>query len=483
MGERTAISLNCPSCAGRVSYDPELQKIVCDSCSQTFEVKDFINQSREVAKMRPVSWDNVKGPEIDRSAMHVYTCMNCGAQVLSEGLLATAHCMYCNSEFVLTDKFEDVMMPEGIIPFEQTVEYARMTMRRLASEKTGIPEKDFKEEWLTNMQGCYIPCWLFDCSTSVCGVYFGTEVRQGFDMRYGNTTLETEYTITRIGTIQVKNIPARADSRLKETTIMKLFPFYLKDMQPFNPALLTGYSASLYDISPEVEKEKIEKDIELQATTELSSTIHHGNLKTVMSFCNINSAQYGYCLLPIWICRFNYMGYNYKFCMNGQTGEAMIELPPGAAEAIRKKRQQKNKLLDGFIAIPIAILIPLALLFIDSSPRVSMFGFFGSTFGTVAVLIVTFIMRKIRYKGYLSEREIQHDEKLLKSYGKTLDDFSPFADPEGLNEGSNAGVHGSSDRLKLEVATDELYGTRTYAFVPDGSGNSSRQVVNFREGK
>jgi DNA-directed RNA polymerase subunit RPC12/RpoP len=433
--------------------------------------------------MRPVSWDNVKGPAIDRSAMHVYTCKNCGAQVLSDGLSATGRCMYCNSEFVLTDKFENVMMPEGIIPFEQTVEYARMTMRRLASEKTGIPEKDFKEEWLTNMQGCYIPCWLFDCSTSVCGVYFGTEVRQGFDMRYGPTTLETEYTITRIGTIQVKNIPARADSRLKETTVMKLFPFYLKDMQPFNPALLTGYSASLYDISPEAEKEKIEKDIELQATADLAATIHHGSLRTVMSFANINSAQYGYCLLPIWICRFNYMGYNYKFCMNGQTGEAMIELPPGAAEAIRKKHQQKSWLLDGLIAIPIASLIPITLLFGDSLPRLRMFGFYGSTFATVAVFIITYILRKIKYKGYLSEREIQHDEKLLKQYGKTWDDFSPFADPEGLNEGSNAGVHGTSDKLKLEVATDELYGTRTYAIVADGSGNSSRQVVNFKEGK
>ena len=141
--------------------------------------------------------------------------------IMTEGLNVTGTCPYCGSDFVLDDRFENVSYPSGIIPFKQTREYAEQTMRRLVTERAGIPENAFDPKWLKKMQGIYIPSWMFDCSVTGIGIYRCIDTsREAMILKNkGCEKVETESTLTRIGELTVEDIPARASLRIREDTL------------------------------------------------------------------------------------------------------------------------------------------------------------------------------------------------------------------------------------------------------------------------
>ncbi|MCR5210286.1 MAG: hypothetical protein K6C99_08750 [Lachnospiraceae bacterium] len=492
MASQNITGLKCPGCGGSgISFDPESGKMYCPTCSGDFELKEFIKLSREKNKDEKVSWDKLKGPDIDRSDLHIYSCNSCGAEIIAQGDQATAKCPYCGSNFVLTDKFEGVSMPEGIIPFKMTKQYAEQTMRRYVSEKAGIPQNMFKKEWLDQMQGVYMPCWLFDCDVTGIGVFTQTEhVEKGFVLGVSHSSTsqireEKETTLTRIATMHIDNIPARAETRLREETVLELYPYNFDEMVDFNPALLTGYKVGLYNVSPEDEKERIEKAVEGPVKKQLRSCItNSGRIKAIADFPQINSGRYGYCLLPVWMCRFTWEGHVFKFCMNGQTGESMIEFSPYVIEEMKAKERGKRMLTLG---IGVAALVIFNILFFTSlNNRVADLSY--STIMDMHAIAMAvnallglplLILAIIWFPGFR--------KFLVASSGRTSPSAALGFDVNSLlklheEDSRNIGTSGYVKDFELVVSKDEPYGTRTYELTYDNN-KPVWTLVRFTEAK
>ncbi|MBQ1733999.1 MAG: hypothetical protein II038_03870 [Lachnospiraceae bacterium] len=474
MSEKTTLGLKCPSCGGTVSYDPESREIICSSCDSSFPINKFIELSREKQKTEAVSWDRISGYVPESQEIHLYTCASCGAQVMTEGLNVTGTCPYCGSDFVLDDRFENVSYPSGIIPFKQTREYAEQTMRRLVTERAGIPEKDFDPKWLQKMQGIYIPSWMFDCSVTGIGVFRCVETsRVGMSLKESEKKIETESTLTRIGDLTIEDIPARASMRIREDTLMKLYPFNFDELTDYNPALLTGYPVSLYDVSPENEKHKIEKDVETQVNRAMISSIFDvPGLKTPIAvYPQINTGRYTYILLPLWICRFEYKGSIYKYIMNGQTGEAHMEVPqiPESHE-----NPFKPKASTKVISVGICFAIMLYLLIVVGNleiPREYKIPFYA------VIIIFSVILMLAVYVFNID----------LKPSGKKRS--NPLADSaraqaellQNRHGDENIGSIGQVTGLDMKVSLDEPYCQRTYETYVDSQGNRSMVATGFKD--
>ena len=461
--ETKITDLKCPSCGGLLYFDTEQGSLSCRSCSQEFEIRKFIELSREKKKTEVVSWDKLKGPEIDTQSLHMYTCSSCGAQMITEAMEATAECPYCGSRFVLDDRFNDMSFPEGVIPFKQTKEYAKLTMRRYVAEKAGIPEKDFNPKWLDNMQMVYLPCWLFDCNITGIGVFTATESTLGYEQRNGSVRYDKETTLTRISKFTVKGMPARASTRLKEDTLMTLYPFNFDEMEAFNPMILAGSRVSMYDIRPEDEKEKIEKDVERQTSRVMMGTVvgAPGRVDPIVMFPQIDAAQYGYCLLPVWICRFTYEGAVYKFCMNGQTGEAVMELP------LAVQNKEKNNKLFGTVIIALLAALVIGVIAVNFRSLETMY--LSVVIGAAAAIFS--VTRKDKYTG---------TSRMLSAANNNVNDIQMrvLAPTE-----ESIGTEGKVSDVKLEVSRDEPFGTRTYARVSDDNGHPVMRPVRFEEAR
>ena len=492
MSSQNIVGLKCPGCGGSgISFDPESGKMYCPTCSGDFELKKFIQLSREKTKDEKVSWDKLKGPEIDRSDLHIYGCKSCGAEIIAQGDQATASCPYCGSNFVLTDKFEGVSMPEGIIPFKMTKKYAEQTMRRYVTEKAGIPQNMFKKEWLDNMQGVYMPCWLFDCDVTGIGVFTQTEYTErgfsfgGSNAMPGQIREEKETTLTRIATMHIDNIPARAETRLREETVLELYPYNFDEMVDFNPALLTGYKVGLYNISPEDEKERIEKAVAGPVRKQLRSCIQSdGNIKTIADFPQINAGRYGYCLLPLWMCRFTWKGNVFKFCMNGQTGESMIEFSQYVIEEMKAKERGKQLLALG---IGVAALIIFNVLFFsalgDRSASLSYSAIYdlrGLAMVINAILGFPLLFLAVKWSPGFRKYLIGRNNINAGNVSHGCDVISLLKQHE--DDSRNIGTSGTIRDFNLVISKDEPYGTRTYELSYD-SKKPVWTLTKFTEAK
>ena len=441
---RNATSLKCPSCGGRISYDPDEGKLCCDSCTSVFSVEEFVDHEKEWQPSVEQDWEELKGPEISGDEVHVYTCPGCGAGVMTDALSATASCPYCGSDLVMEDKFDGIDMPRGIIPFKQTREFARMTLRRLAAEKAGVPENKIKESWIQDIQGVYMPYWIFDCGVTTVGVYSGRECWTSYGEAGVKINNVAEYNLTRIGTLRINGILARGSSRFKETSVRKLYPFYMNEMVDFNPALISGYKVMLHDLSPEKEKDTVQAEVDRHHLgNQMRDMALQGSKYTGVSplftFSKVKSASYSYCLLPMWTCKFVYKGMTYIFGMNGQTGEALIEQPPGMAEKWRIENmgsvQGKPKIwVNRLIFAAVMIAAVLAVMAIGP-------GFIGWLIA-IAVFVTAICIFCVKE----GRRQLEH----MSDGTRVYDD-----DPEGLFEGPSVAALGTPGEITVEVARDE----------------------------
>ncbi|MBR4543231.1 MAG: hypothetical protein IKO53_03375 [Lachnospiraceae bacterium] len=449
---RSATSLKCPACGGRICYAPDEGKLCCESCTSAFSVDEFVNLEKEWQPSAQQDWEELKGPEINKTDVSVYNCPGCGAGIMTDAVSGTVNCPYCGSDLVLDDKFEERGMPKGIIPFKQTREYARMTMRCLAAQKAGIPEKKIKESWLQGMQGVYMPYWIFDCGVTTVGVFSGKERKVTCGEPGVKIINETEYNITRIGTSRVDGILARASDIFKETSVRKLYPFNMGEMVDFNPALISGYKVILQELTPEKEKDIVQAEVDRHLLgNNLRNMVlkesRYDSVTPLFTFSKVKSASYSYCLLPMWISRFQYKGLEYIFAMNGQTGEAMIQQPPGVAEQWRvdnmgevqvKPKIWLNRLIFAACLTAAAMVVKVVI-----NP-----GFLGWVIALVVfvIAIAVFCVKEGRI-------QLEHMREGTSLY----DD-----DPEGLFEGPSVSALGTPGSITVEVAHDEKRRTRKF---------------------
>ena len=104
---------NCRNCAGRVRFDIESQKIVCDTCSSGFEIGELSAESDKSAEM-----------ECD-----VYVCNSCGAEVVINNTESSTFCPFCGNASVVMSRVASFRRPETIIPFEVTAEDAAKNIK------------------------------------------------------------------------------------------------------------------------------------------------------------------------------------------------------------------------------------------------------------------------------------------------------------------------------------------------------------------
>ena len=82
--------MKCPSCNGVLYYDIKNKNLKCRYCKSVFEIDDYnVNNTAE---------------ENDFADGKLYTCKNCGAELISANDEAVSYCNYCGSEAILEER-------------------------------------------------------------------------------------------------------------------------------------------------------------------------------------------------------------------------------------------------------------------------------------------------------------------------------------------------------------------------------------------
>mgnify|MGYP000236631207 CR=1 FL=1 len=358
MAENTT-NYQCPACTGPLRFDSASGKLCCDYCGSTYDVAQVealygekqaqADKAAEAAE-KAASSGPVWG-EMETGDLSSRTCTSCGAELVCGPETAATTCPYCGNPTVLGGQLSGKLKPEYIIPFRMDKKTAIENLKKYYKGKAFLP-KAFKESnHIEEIQGVYVPFWLFEANASGSGQYEATTSSRHRSGDYVITTTK-HYDVRRAGTTQFMGVPVDGSTKMPNGHMDAIEPYDYRAFQPFSTAYLPGYMADKYDEDADTCQARAHSRMRNSVSSELSASITgYNSVSTLSENISIDYTAKHYALLPVWMLHTKWQGKNYLFAMNGQTGKLVGDLPV-----------DKRKVAAWFAGISVPLMILLAFL-------------------------------------------------------------------------------------------------------------------------
>lgn len=350
----------CPACTGPLHYSAKSGKLECDYCGSSFDVADiealYAHKEAEAAAAKQAAdakadaaaaaeaeaaqaaaqsgnvggWDT-SGLSSDWGAdadgLRVYSCPSCGAELICDESTAATSCPYCGNPTVVPGQFSGALRPDFILPFRLTKDDAVQALRAHYKGKPFLPKSFTSANHIEQIQGVYVPFWLFDGGAEGSASYraSNTSVYETGDYEVTETM---HYDVFRAGSLAFEKIPVDASSKMPDDHMDSIEPFDYAQMQPFSTAYLPGYLADKYDVSVDDSRDRADARCRETLAQALRDTVTgYGTCVTDHTDIRLHRGKVHYALLPVWMLSTKWNGESFLFAMNGQTGKLVGDLP------------------------------------------------------------------------------------------------------------------------------------------------------------
>ena len=341
----------CPACTGPLHYSAKSGKLECDYCGSSFDVADiealYAQKEAEAAAAKEAAdakaeaakaeapagdgdWDTSGLSSdwgADADSLRVYTCPSCGAELICDETTAATSCPYCGNPTVVPGQFSGALKPEFVLPFRMTKDDAVRALRAHYRGKPFLPRSFTAGNHIEQIQGVYVPFWLFDGGAEGSASYraSNTSVYETGDYEVTETM---HYDVFRAGSIAFEKIPVDASSKMPDDHMDSIEPFDYTQMQPFSTAYLPGYLADKYDVTVDDSRARADRRSRETLENALRETVTgYGTCVTDHTDIRLHRGKVHYALLPVWMLSTKWNGESFLFAMNGQTGKLVGDLP------------------------------------------------------------------------------------------------------------------------------------------------------------
>ncbi len=320
----------CPACGAPLVFSSESGKLRCGSCDNEYEV-GTIQQYQENNTEAEFDWgtysQSLSGtlPE-----MTAYICKSCGAEIITDGTTAATHCPYCDNEVVITEKLTGALRPNGVIPFSVDKKGIKEKIQKFCEGKRLLPKNFFTDQMIDEVQGVYVPFWLFNGKLSGTVSLDGTSTSSYTSGSYRYTET-SHYLVECDGGMEFARVPVDGSAKMPDDLMNSIEPYDYSKIVPFDGQYLSGFLADRYDKGPDDSIPTASERMMNSAVKAFSQAAGAESSVSSLSLRNnglkLTDPSVKYVLLPVYIFNCRYAGKIYRFAMNGQTGKLVGELP------------------------------------------------------------------------------------------------------------------------------------------------------------
>ena len=104
--------LSCPNCGGNLKFDIPSQQLSCEHCHTLFDPYDFDGKTSDAEESKTFDGDY---------EVTIFTCPQCGGEILSTDNAAAGFCSFCGASTILYSRISHEKRPNYIIPFQKTL--------------------------------------------------------------------------------------------------------------------------------------------------------------------------------------------------------------------------------------------------------------------------------------------------------------------------------------------------------------------------
>lgn len=347
----------CPACTGPLHYSAKSGKLACDYCGSSFDVAEiealYARKEAEAAAAKQAAdakaeaaqaakaeaaeaaaasggWDTSDlsrdwGAEAD--GLRVYSCPSCGAELICDQSTAATACPYCGNPAIVPGQFSGALRPDYILPFRLSKDDAVQALRAHYKGKPFLPRSFTSANHIEQIQGVYVPFWLFDGGAEGAASYRASNTNV-FETGDYEITEARHYHVVRAGSLAFEKIPVDASSKMPDDHMDSIEPFDYAQLRPFSTAYLPGYLADKYDVTIDDSRDRADTRCRETLAQALRDTVTgYGACVTEREDIALRRGKVHYALLPVWMLSTKWRGQDFLFAMNGQTGKLVGDLP------------------------------------------------------------------------------------------------------------------------------------------------------------
>ncbi len=347
----------CPACTGPLHYSAKSGKLECDYCGSSFDVAEiealYARKEAEAAAAKQAAdakaeaaqaakaeaaeaaaasggWDTSDlsrdwGAEAD--GLRVYSCPSCGAELICDQSTAATACPYCGNPAIVPGQFSGALRPDYILPFRLSKDDAVQALRAHYKGKPFLPRSFTSANHIEQIQGVYVPFWLFDGGAEGAASYRASNTNV-FETGDYEITETRHYHVVRAGSLAFEKIPVDASSKMPDDHMDSIEPFDYAQLRPFSTAYLPGYLADKYDVTIDDSRDRADTRCRETLAQALRDTVTgYGACVTEHEDIALRRGKVHYALLPVWMLSTKWRGQDFLFAMNGQTGKLVGDLP------------------------------------------------------------------------------------------------------------------------------------------------------------
>ncbi|MDE7404813.1 MAG: hypothetical protein K2M81_06890, partial [Lachnospiraceae bacterium] len=306
----------CPNCGGNLKFDIASQQLKCDYC---LTMKD----PYEVTKDKDAEESNAFD-------VTVFTCPQCGGEILSTDTSVAEFCSFCGASTILDSRISKEKRPAYIIPFQQTKDACKEIY--LAKMKRAIfaPDELKDKKYIDSFRGIYIPYWAYTISHKGHVHMTGKKSYQRGDYHYTD-----HYGLSGDIDACYGDLSYDASSSFSDTISEQIAPFDVKQTKKFTPSFLSGFYADTADVESDVYKDDAIKIANNSSYSKLKNLPDFKDLSISPENSNtdLNTLLHTHCdapertLYPVWFMSYRKGDRVAYATVNGQTGKIAADIP------------------------------------------------------------------------------------------------------------------------------------------------------------
>ena len=230
--------LSCPNCGGNLKFDIPSQQLSCEHCHTLFDPYDFDGKTSDAEESKTFDGDY---------EVTIFTCPQCGGEILSTDNAAAGFCSFCGASTILYSRISHEKRPNYIIPFQKTKEQCKEAYARRMKHSIFAPKELRDLSYIDSFRGIYMPYWAFYISQKGSLSLNGKKTS-----RRGDYIITDHYALTGDLDAYYKGLSYDASSSFDDNISEELAPYNLKGMKAFTPAYLSGFYADTSDVDAKV---------------------------------------------------------------------------------------------------------------------------------------------------------------------------------------------------------------------------------------
>ena len=310
----------CRNCSHALVFDPVSQMMLCSACGSEFTPEEVESEAKAYRlDLRAEDASEVyNSDEEEFMDCYVYSCSECGGEIIINGTEASTMCVYCGNPNVVFSRIARQKQPEFVMPFKITKTQAVMLARDTIKKGAFVP-RAIKNFSIDCCRGVYIPYWIVNAT------YYDTMIFEG-SVNEGKKSVKRYF--GRTGYLKFKDLPVDAAKVISDDSSSKLEPFDLNHLKAFDEDYLAGFYSNVSDVTySDVRWAALERGKEFFIKA-AEKDIDAFDCKVVDSYPSVDvDTDMKYAMLPAWFITFRYKDQPHTILVNGDTGKVVCALP------------------------------------------------------------------------------------------------------------------------------------------------------------